>query len=858
MGNYAQAEPLLKEALEINRKALGEDHPDFATSLNNLATLYDSMGNYTQAEPLLKQAMEIRRKILGEDHPHFAQSLNNLAELYRSMGNYTQAEPLLKQAMEIRLKALGEDHPSFAISLNNLALLYFLMGNYTQAKLLLKKTMEIWRKALGEDHPSFATSLNNLAELYSLMGNYTQAELLLKKTMEIRRKTLGEDHPDFAQSLNNLAGLYTSMGNYTQAEPLLKQAIEIHRKALGEDHPSFATSLNNLAVLYIATDRTTEALPLMEQAASIDDLMIGQIFSIGSEGQRTAYLKKVRKNLEGFISLVSQHLSSSPAAINSAIELVLRRKAIGAEALAAQRDAVLGGRYPELEPELKDLINLRMEIAQKTLAGPGQEGLAEHQKTLSIWNKQKENLEAELARQIPEMNLEQKLKQVDRQAIASTLPEWTALIEFVRFDVYDFKAVPAKGESEWKPARYLAFVIPAGEPDNVQMIDLGKARFTDKRIARFRGSVTGKPEETRRDLGVVPEESVQVPGNEDGVKLRKAIFDKLKCALSKCKHLFISPDGELSRVPFEVLPNETGRFLIDDYHISYLGAGRDILRFGIESTGQPAGSLVIADPDFDLGLKKSGRLPQRGKPYGRRSRDLDRSNLYFGHLPGTQKEGNNISKMMGVKPWLKEDALEARIKECRSPRILHFATHGFFLKDQERDPNKEKRDPGALGFAESSGMGRLSGPDLENPLLRSGLALAGVNTWLKGQSPPSDAEDGLLTAEDVTGLDLLDTELVVLSACETGLGEVRTGEGVFGLRRSFVLAGADTLVMSLWKVPDQQTQELMEEFYSRILAGEPRAEALKNAQMSIRSKHPHPFYWGAFICQGDPSPLPSG
>ena len=753
---------------------------------------------------------------------------------------------------------------------------------------------------MSKDLQQQILKLNQQAVKLYQQGRYEEAIQSASHVRDLASQYPGEDHPDFATSLNNLAVLYYSTGNYTQAEPLYKQSMEILRKALGEDHPDFAASLNNLAGLYIATDRITEALPLMEQAASIDDLMIGQVFSIGSEGQRTAYLKKVRWKLELFISLVSQHLSSSQAAINSAIELVLRRKAIGAEALAAQRDAVLGGRYPELEPELKDLINLRMQIAQKTLAGPGQEGLAEHQKTLSIWNKQKENLEAELVRQIPEMNMEQKLKQIDRQAIASTLPEGAALIEFVHFDVFDFKAVPAKGESKWKPARYLAFVILAGEPDNVQMIDLGEARFTDKRIARFRDSVTGGPEdvcydlaatgslpadalmtdqstrpkgffshlpgyfkrpeqaETGRDMGVVPEKSVQVPGNEDSVKLREVIFDKLKPALSRCKHLFISPDGELNRVPFEVLPNKTGRFLIDDYHISYLGAGRDILRFGIESTAQPAGSLIIADPDFDLGLKKSGRLPQRGRPYGRQSRDLDRSSLHFRHLPGTLKEGNKISNMLGVKPWLKGNVLEARIKKYRSPRILHFATHGFFLKDQERDPNKEKHELGAFGFAEPGGMGRLSGLNLENPLLRSGLALAGVNTWLKGQSPPPDAEDGLLTAEDVTGMDLLDTELVVLSACETGLGEVRTGEGVFGLRRSFVLAGADTLVMSLWKVPDQQTRELMEEFYSRILDGEPRAKALKNAQMSIRSKHPHPFYWGAFICQGDPSPLSSG
>jgi tetratricopeptide (TPR) repeat protein len=789
MGNYAQAEPLYRQALEIRRKTLGKDHPDFATSLNNFAGFYRSMGNYAQAEPLLKEAMEILRKAIGKDHPDFATSLNNLAALYDSMGDYVQAEQLYRQAMEIDRKAIGKDHPDFATDLNNLAGLYRSIGDYAQAEPLYKQAMEIRRKALGEDHPHFAASLNNLAALYESMGNYTQAEPLYKQTMEIRRKVFGEDHPDFATSLNNLAVLYKSMGNYTQAEPLYKQAMEIRRKVLGEDYPDFATSLNNLAGLYIATDRETEALPLMEQAASIDDLMIGQVFSIGSESQRTAYLKKVRVNLALFISLISQHLSSSRAAINSAIELVLRRKAIGAEALAAQRDAVLGGRYPDLEPELKDLINLRMQIAQKTLAGPGQEGLAEHQKTLSIWNKQKENLEAELVRQIPEMNLEQKLKQVDRQAIASTLPEGAALIEFVHFDVFDFKAVSAKGESKWKPARYLAFVILAGEPDNVQMIDLGEARFTDKSIARFRYSVTGGPEEvhsdraatgplpadepmtdkstrptgvfsrlfgyfkrpeqteTGRDLGVVPDESVQVPGNEDGVKLREAIFDKLKPALSRCKHLFISPDGELSRVPFEVLPNETGRFLIDDYHISYFGAGRDILRFGTESTGQPAGSLIIADPDFDLGLKKSGRLPQRGKLYGRQSRDMDRSSLHFGRLPGTREEGISVSNMLGVKPWLKGNALEARIKKYRSPRILHFATHGFFIEDQERDPNKEMRELDALGtlgapgFAESGGMGRLSGLNLENPLLRSGLALAGANTWLKGQSPPSDAEE---------------------------------------------------------------------------------------------------------------------
>jgi CHAT domain-containing protein len=215
--------------------------------------------------------------------------------------------------------------------------------------------------------------------------------------------------------------------------------------------------------------------------------------------------------------------------------------------------------------------------------------------------------------------------------------------------------------------------------------------------------------------------------------------------------------------------------------------------------------------------------------------------------------------MLKVSPWLEATALEGRLKTaCRSPRILHLATHGFFLPDQQRDLNREGRGLG-FDFGEFSGtkdsLGRLSGPLIENPMLRSGLALAGANTWLKAGNPPEEAEDGLLTAEDVTGLDLVATELVVLSACETGLGQVHVGEGVFGLRRAFVLAGAKTLVMSLWKVPDEPTRELMEDFYSRLLVGEGRAEALRQAQLAMKAKYPSPFYWGAFICQGDPSPL---
>ena len=837
MGRYAAAEPLYKQVLDMQRKVPGADHPTYANSLNNLATLYQVMGHYAAAEPLYKQVLDIQRKVPGEDHPDFANTLNNLAMLYESMGNYPTAESHCRQALEIRRKAFGENHPGYAASLNNLAMLYQLMGHYDDAVPRYKQALDIQRSLAGEDHPDYAASLNNLATLYKSMGKFVAAEPLCRQALEIQRKVFGEEHPAYATGLNNLAALYESMGKYLAAEPLCRQALEIQRKALDQSHLDRAASLSSLAILYVPTDRAAEALPLMQEAAAIDDRMIGQVFSIGSESQRLEHLATLRGKLYVFLSLVFQHLFHSSEAVQSALELVLRRKAIGAEALAAQRDAVLGGLYPALQPKLQQLMTWRRQIAQKTLAGPGPEGPEAYRKLIGEWTAQKERLEQELVHQIPEMNLEQKLRTANRDAVTEALPKNAALVEFVRFSVFDFKAVPARGETRWKPARYVAFVLPAGEPDNVKLIELGEAEPIERMIAGFRASITGGERSLR------PSEPLLSTRTNDGTDLRRAVFDPLVPALGGCTRLLLAPDGDLTRLPFEALPITTGRRLIDDYQLSYLTVGRDVLRFGAASSGQGEKPLVVADPDFNLGMAGAPIATSEARPSGRQSRALDPNAIRFAPLPGTHTEGEYIAARLGVQPWLKGTALEGPLKTSPSPHILHIATHGFFLEDQKRDPRMEQLCLGRLSHA------------MENPLLRSGLAMAGANSWLQKKPLPVEAEDGILNAEDVSGLNLLGTELVVLSACETGLGEIQEGEGVFGLRRAFVLAGANTLVMSLWKVPDQQTQELMEDFYQRILAGEGRAEALREAQLAIKAKYPDPLYWGAFICQGDPGPL---
>ena len=619
---------------------------------------------------------------------------------------------------------------------------------------------------------------------------------------------------------------------------------------------------------------------MMEQAAFIEDRMIGQIFSIGSERQRMAYLKTLRGNFDIFLSLILQHFSLSSEAVQVTLDLILRRKMIATEVLAAQSSALLSGRYPVLASRLHELTLLRAQIAQKTLVLPGPEGPEAHQRSLAELDTQKEQLEAELARQIPEMNLEQKLRLANRQAVASTLSEGAALVEFVRMEVYNFQAVAAQGQLRWLPSHYIAFVLRAGEPDTVRMIDLGEADLIDVQTARFRVMITGDTEViTVHDIDSLPVQDEQVSSStetewaaparhltpvpikhsegavfHEGRALRVTVFDPLLPTLTGCTRLFLAPDGDLARLPFEALPTDDSRYLIDDFQISYLGVGRDILRFEVSSTGQPAAPLVVADPDFDLGSTRELASRGESRPGGRISGDLEREVLHFQRLPDTRSEGEQIAAQLGVSPLLGRAAMEMPIKTCHSPHILHIATHGFFLTDQEHDPNQDRPESGIIGMRGSDKLSQLL-QKLENPLLHSGLALAGANTWLRGGMLPPEAEDGLLTAEDVSSLDLLDTALVVLSACQTGLGEVHIGEGVFGLRRAFILAGARRLIMSLWKVPDQQTQELMVHFYRLVLDGSSCADALREAQLAMKAKHPHPYYWGAFISQGDPGPL---
>jgi CHAT domain-containing protein/tetratricopeptide (TPR) repeat protein len=752
---------------------------------------------------------------------------------------------------------LGKRHPDVAVALGNLGLLFTVLGDHAAAEPLLREALRISRAVFGERHPATATTLSRLAGLYRAMGRYADAERQYTKAMAIERKVLPADHPLLAGNLHNLAALRLEMGNPAAAVPLLQRAMEVQQAAGDANNPDRANSLYLLAWARAATLDTGQALELLQQAAVIDDRMIGQVFSIGSEVQRMAYASEIWARCAFHLPLLLEQ-ADRRAAGNTGLDLILRRKALVAESLAMQRTAALGGHYPDLAPQLQELDSLRMRIAARTLGGGGAERYG-NARLLEAWIARMERLEVELARQIPEMTLQQQMRAADRRSVAAALPGEAALVEFVRFVPFDFRAVAGRGDRQRRPARYVAFVLAADAPDDVQMLDLGTADQIDGLVAAFRESITGAEGRAGRGAGVTPgerdptdtrsaivaafrdvvasQEPDGPPPSATGEEIRAALIDPLLAALDGRKRLVLAPDGDLTRLPFEVLPLDGASRLIDLYEISYVATGRDVLRFGTGTGGRPGAPVVAADPAFDLGIS-----PDQASP------------ALFRRLAGTRAEGEQVAAMLGVQPILADAVLETRLKAERGPSILHLATHGFFLPDRPQGPNAEPVAPELLA-AFGSGFGRLAGRRIANPLLRSGLALAGANTWLSRGDPPPEAEDGLLMAEDVTGLDLLNTELVVLSACDTGLGDIRAGEGVFGLRRAFVQAGAKTLVMSLWKVPDRETQELMVDFYERTLRGEPRAEALRSAQLTLKARNPHPLYWGAFICQGDPGPV---
>ena len=861
-GDYARAEPLLRQALAITKKALGENHADYATALNNLAVLYRSQGDYARAEPLLRQALEIRKKALGENHPDYADSLNNLAWLCACQRDDARAEPLYRKALEIYKKALGENHPDYAASLNNLADLYKSQGAYARAEPLFRQALEIRKKALGENHPDYAVSLGNLALLYNAQGDYARAEPLCMKAIEIRKKALGENHPDYAGSLNNLALLYHEQGDYARAEPLYRQALEIRKKALGENHPDYAQSLSNLAALYYyGRGDMARAEPLLLQTVLSRRRQLEATAVVQSERQQLAMLQSVRPYLDNYLAWTADEDRFSASAYQQMLPwkgIVFRR----------ERLARAGEQTPELTALFQKLQHVAGQLAKQAWATPDPEQAAHWRENVERLSEEKERLEAELSAHSAAYR--QARRQITREDLQQALPKDVVLVDILEYQHFTPADKKAGTEDSWQQ-RLVAFVVRHDGP--VVRINLGPAKPLSEAIETWRES-----------FGMSPASAAA------GKLLREKLWEPIERQIEDARIVLVSPDGALSRLPLAALPGKKpDTFLLEECAIALVPVAQMIPEI-VQAKGAqplPGNLLLVGNINYDA-EPGPAEVAQAEVPAAS-NRSLPAGPMHFPPLQGTRDEVAAIEKLyqrqlgtMGILSLQEAQATKAAVlAEAGRHRCLHLATHGFFI---------EEKLPLPAAFAqrgwERFGEG-FQGPQAAamHPGLLSGLALAGANRL--GQTDARGLADnqGVVTAEEIASQNLNGVELVMLSACETGLGKSSGGEGLLGLQRAFQSAGARSVVASLWSVPDKETRTLMEIFYTNLWQRHlSPLESLRQAQLAmLRSYDPQagrlrapdfsqtaplpagaaekpaagrrttlpPRYWAAFVLSGD-------
>jgi len=815
-GEYSRVEPLWERALVIVEKTLGPEHPDVADALHSLATLYYTKGDYVRAEPMYLRSLAIREKVLGPEHPYLSLSLNNLAALYADKGDHAKAQPLLQRSLAIREKALGPDHPGVGAALNAMAFHYYSVRDFAKAEPLFQRALAIWEKSLGPAHPQVSIVINNLALLYYARGDYEKVGPLWERSLAIREKALGPDHPDVAKALNNLAYLYLDKGDTAGAEPLYLRALAIRQKVFGPLHPEVAEAFNGLAFLYAAKGDVERAINARARCNDITEHNLALNIGAGSERQKLSYLAQLSGETNSTISLHLLSAADNPEASRLALLTILRRKGRALDVMTDQIRALRRRAQPQDSVLLDNLATMRAKLAVLVVKGPGKTGAEQYQAELRRLEEEIEKLEVDISSRSDEFRLQS--QPVTLKAIQRLIPNGTALIEFLSYRRFNPKH---KNLAErFGPQRYVAYVLHSrGDP---LWVDLGETKTIDGKVSSFRNALR---DPTRDDVKQIAR------------SLDELVMRPVRKLLGKSRRLLVSPDSDLNLIPFGALVDEFGHYLIETYSITYLTSGRDLLRIEVASPGREQ-PLVLANPLFDAKEITSGRV-MRSLDSGDSPRSRDFSKARFSSLPGTADEAKALGLILNPgKVLVGANATEDQLKQVKGPRILHVATHGFFLTDQKLE-GAEGRDVG-LTNGESV-------TSLENPLLRSGLALAGANDLNGG-----NGEDGVLTALEAAGLDLWGTQLVVLSACETGVGEIKNGEGVYGLRRAVVLAGAESQVMTLWQVADIATRDLIVSYYKKLRMGLGRGEALRNVQLQmIRSpQRRHPFFWASFIQSG--------
>ncbi len=852
LGNYEQAEPLLREATVIRKTALGENSSGYANSLGNLAAFYGETGDYAKVEPLLLEVLTILRNLPGDNQSTIAHTLKNLADYYRRVGNYQKSGDLYMNALDIYKNSLGENNPEYATTLRGLGLVYKSTGNYKKAESIYLEAIDIQKKTNGENNTDYAISLINLATLYMAEGNNDKAESLIVSATNIIKNVLGENHPSYAGCLINLAAFYEAAGKYSKAEPLYNAALDIYKNSLGETNEDYTDCLNELAILQEELGNNSKAWLLLKMANDNINKLIKQNFSFMSESEKEIFIKTVENTFNAYNSFVLRNNIGDADLVTLTYNNELLHKGMLLLNNVLLRQNINNSDNSRLIDSYNSFIDIRKSIS-KQFSIP----IANRKVNVDSLKFESDKLEKaieEMVKGLPGIKNISGMPTIECNDVQRSLKPGEAAIEFVNFQNF------AKRVKRTDSVFYCALILRKNDKFP-KMIYL----FEEKQLQQIIST-----QNTSTNANSI----LQIYGSKNGNtlnKLYRLIWEPIEIQLKDISTIYLAPSGLLNNVSFAAIPVNDSTYLIDKYKINIVSSTRVLTELDrheqtkIENYNASLFGGIEYDVDSSEMISIVHKYQKQQNNY-LTSRSLNilevGTNISWPYLTGTLNEVNGIEKLLKSKSIrinlysgkkATEEAFKQLGKDGKSPEVIHVATHGFFFPEIKTQISTTG-DESLRGFkqqlnsnsAVESKQGVLpnTGNNI-NPLLRSGLLFAGANRMWKNIPAIYGVEDGTLTAYDVSNMNLFNTQLVVLSACETGLGDLKGSEGVYGLQRAFKMAGVHYIIMSLWQVPDNETSELMNIFYTNWLNGIPLREAFNKAQQNMRKKY-DPYYWAAF------------
>ncbi|MGE3821387.1 MAG: CHAT domain-containing protein, partial [Isosphaeraceae bacterium] len=820
-----------------------------AKALNAKATLYQATGRRPQSVELLERALKISEDWNGPDHFDTAMIAYNLGTSLFYMNRREEAIRLLQRALvvfEAREKT-GSDGRLAVAARNALAGAIEAVGDKDAALQLARRTVAEAEARLGADHPELAVPLNNLATMLTSAGRYDEAEPHARRALKIIEDRYGRDHPIAAPIINGIANIEVARRRYDQAEASSLRAVTIARNALSVEHPDTAKFMENHATILFDRGKPADALPVFDESRRIRRKLMGRTLPVLAEEHSLSVLQGDERSAIDYALTRALLMWEDPQWAETSAGWVLNAKSLTLRAFAERAVLARDARTPAAKEALRTLDETRLKLASLTFqtAPTDSEAFLARQREVEALVQRERRESTALGRAL---NLPDHEPWVEIQRVRQKLPPDALLIEFARYHQL------APGTDGLKPDEknwsYAVWVIPSAGQGRVKVVDLGPAAPIEQAVANLTAKLK-YDERVYLEEGEVGYEARCLPALRE---VARRVLDPILPELAAVKRWAISPDGALWLIPWPALPVAENVYAVERHLIHLVATGRDLVEPKPQGPGTSA-PVVFADPSYDL--SPTGGTTAPAQPGAAESPTSEDVNAYltraidlggtYPRLVFSEREAREVAPRMSAyakaptKVFQLDEATEANFKRLQRPRALLLSTHGAY-----REKPLNATDPAVLAM-----------PD--NPLLRCWLVLAGGNKhaeWF--ESNRGSGNDGLLTGLEVLGTDLRGTELVVLSACETAQGRTFEGEGVSGLRQAFHLAGARTVLGTLWSVGDLPATQMTINFFERLNLDHDPATALRGAQLAMINHHrkaggaAHPYRWAMFAMTGDP------